>query len=169
MEGLIAASKKKVVKKKKPVGRPTKFNELDMKKFELLYSYGFTDKQVATILEVKEQTINNWKKSNPNFFESLKNWKSIADEKIVRSLYNRAIGCTVKETKVGFFNGMATTQEVDKVILPDVTAIIFWLKNRQPEQWRDRANIDFDYKSAKDGSLIELAQKAIKKLNENKD
>ena len=31
-----------------------------------------------------------------------------------------------------------------KEIPPDVTAAIFWLKNRRPEKWRDRHEFGFE-------------------------
>ena len=37
---------------------------------------------------------------------------------------------------------LVVTKEVTKEVAPDVTAQIFWLKNRKPEQWRDKQDVD---------------------------
>ena len=161
------ATKKKVTKKK--TGRPTKFNEEIQKQMELLYKEGFTDKKVAKVLLIDEATINNWKIAHPRFFESLKDWKLEADRDVVKSLYKRACGFKIKEAKVGFFNGMATVEEIEKEILPDPTSMIFWLKNRQPDQWREKSQVEFDHTNAKDETLVSLAKKALKELDGNKN
>lgn len=135
---------------------------------ELLYKEGFTDKKVAKALLIDEGTINNWKKSHPSFFKSLKDWKLEADAEVVKSLYKRACGFKIKEAKVGFFNGMSTVEEVEKEILPDPTSMIFWLKNRQPNEWREKSQIEFDLTNATNDELMELAKMAMEKINENK-
>jgi hypothetical protein len=33
---------------------------------------------------------------------------------------------------------------VTKEVQPDTTAQIFWLKNRRPEQWRDKRDVSVD-------------------------
>lgn len=39
---------------------------------------------------------------------------------------------------------MTEAKRVHKVILLDVTAMIYWLKNRRPHQWRNRRNDNED-------------------------
>jgi hypothetical protein len=56
------------------------------------------------------------------FAEAQKRGKAPADERVVESLYNRTLGFTRK----------------GKYYPPEVTACIFWLKNRRPDEWRDR-------------------------------
>lgn len=41
-------------------------------------------------------------------------------------------------------NELITTKEVTKHYPPDTTAAIFWLKNRKPNDWRDRKDITHD-------------------------
>ena len=42
---------------------------------------------------------------------------------------------------------------VVKEIAPDVTAQIFWLKNRQRNKWRDQQNFEIDFNSLSDSQL----------------
>lgn len=39
---------------------------------------------------------------------------------------------------------LVVTKEVTKEVAPDVTAQIYWLKNRKPHQWRDRPEVEDD-------------------------
>ena len=61
---------------------------------------GATDKELAEFFSVSEQTLNKWKKDYPEFLESLKKGKNIADANVASRLYNRAIGYSCKATKI---------------------------------------------------------------------
>ncbi len=122
-------------------GRPSKFEQVK----DMLYkmaSYGMTDKQMADVVGVSEQTVNNWKLKDPNFLESLKAEKEIADARVERSLFERATGYSHAEDKI--FNDNSTPLVVPTVkhYAPDTTAAIFWLKNRKPKEWRDKQDIE---------------------------
>ena len=109
---------------------------------QLAYNYallGVIDKQLAEFFEVSESTINLWKIEHPTFSESLKRGKGEADAMVAKSLFKRATGYVHPETKIATRDGQITdTLDVEKHYAPDPTAAIFWLKNRQPEIWRDK-------------------------------
>ena len=118
-------------------GRPSSFKEeyLDLAyKFALL---GATDKQMANFFDVSEVTLNAWKKNYPEFVKSLKAGKLDADSKVVKSLFKRACGMTVMEEKA-LADG--TIVQLMKELPPDATSCIFWLKNRQPDKWREKVD-----------------------------
>ena len=120
-------------------GRPTKFPDKHLSAVKKLVLMGATDNDIAEAFDVTPQTVSNWKKQKPEFFESLMDWKLEADTRIEKSLFQRAEGYTHKETKVASVNGKITDQiDVDRHYPPDATSMIFWLKNRKPQQWRDR-------------------------------
>ncbi len=102
-----------------------------------LYESGKTDDQVARIVGVSVRTINNWKGSNPEFLHALKSAKEIADDLVEASLFSRATGYTHIEEKIFLYEGYPVRVKTKKHYPPDVTAGIFWLKNRQPDRWRD--------------------------------
>ena len=52
---------------------------------------GATDKEMADFFGCSEQTLNKWKKDFPDFLESLKKGKNVADANVASKLYNRAI------------------------------------------------------------------------------
>lgn len=127
-------------------GRPSKFNEQDIRLIRFMYKRGATDQEVADEIGVCRRTIDYWKKANPDFFESLKDWKETADAKVERCLFERATGYTHAETKVFLSDGVVVKEEIEKHIPPDPTSMIFWLKNRKPKEWRDKQEIDLSDK-----------------------
>lgn len=125
------------------MGRKSSYKEEYSNQALKLCLLGATDKELAEFFSVSEQTLNKWKKDFPEFLESLKKGKSIADANVASKLYNRAIGYDCKATKFATLEGKVTDSiEYIEHYPPDTTAAIFWLKNRQPEKWRDRKEVD---------------------------
>lgn len=131
-------------------GQPTKYNKKYNDQVFKLCLLGAKDKQLADFFNVCEKTINNWKKAEPEFLQSLKKGKDEADMAIASSLYDRAKGFTYttqKAFKCRTGSGADLKEEVvvidiDEYIPPDATSIIFWLKNRNPDQWRENKDND---------------------------
>lgn len=124
------------------IGRPTKYKE---EYDELAYNYcllGATDAQLGEFFGVEEATINNWKKSHPSFFESIKRGKQIADAMVAKSLFHRATGYQHSAVKIFNDQGEPLVVPYIEKFPPDTTAAIFWLKNRQPALWRDKQEVD---------------------------
>ena len=140
------AAKKKVAKKKasrKGVGgRPSKFGTVDKEQVEKLALAGWTDAQMAEFFKVDERTWHRWKDADPKFCQSLKDWKVEADSRVERSLFERATGYSHPEEKLFQAGGEIIRAETTKHYPPDTTAMIFWLKNRKPEDWRDKQEIE---------------------------
>src|SRR5690349_13941822 len=130
-------------------GRPIEYRAEYCVQVEKLCKLGATDKEIADFFEVTEQTINNWKIDFPEFFESIKKGKIIADAEVAHSLHKRAIGYQYDEVtyeKIGpgddkvevGENGMESVKQdmykkkvVTKEVPPDVAAQNIWLKNRR--------------------------------------
>lgn len=105
--------------------------------------YGATDEEIARVCDVHVRTVYNWKEADPQFFEDLKYAKRVADSRVERSLYERATGYSHTDTKFATFQGEITDQKTyTKHYPPDTVACIFWLKNRQPELWRDKRDVE---------------------------
>ncbi|SET27835.1 hypothetical protein SAMN05216326_11859 [Nitrosomonas marina] len=119
----------------KSAGRPTLFRKEYIEQAYRLCLLGAIDKDLAVFFNVTEQTINNWKKNYPEFFESIKKAKLIMDANVAASLYKRAIGYTTRIKRVKNHDGQVTVFEIDKHYPPNVRACIFWLRNRQSKLW----------------------------------
>jgi hypothetical protein len=74
---------------------------------------GLTDEQLAANMGIGTSTYYRWKAQNKEIREVLKTSKDVADRQVENVLYKKALS-------------------------GDTTAIIFWLKNRKPDVWRDR-------------------------------
>jgi len=140
----MTAKKTTTTKKKNLGGRPTKFTKEIKLLVKYMLEHGATDKEVAKELGVTDRTFYNWRNEYPTFFQSLRDWKIVADEQVEVSLYQRAKGYTVEEEKVfcDTKTGKITTKIVKKHFPPDPTSMVFWLKNRKPKDWRDKREVE---------------------------
>lgn len=100
---------------------------------------GLTDEQIAEKIRVSRSTLNEWKKKYPDISDTLKRGKEIIDRQVENALLKRALGYRYNEDK--YVNGVLVERKV-KEVAPDTTAGIFWLKNRKPDIWRDKQEID---------------------------
>ncbi len=119
-------------------GQPTKLTAEIKRQVALICRLGATDADLAKIFDVDERTINNWKEADPQFFQSLKTGKDIADAEIERSLFERAKGYSHAAVKIFQHEGQELIVPYTEHYPPDATSMIFWLKNRKPKEWRDR-------------------------------
>jgi cytidylate kinase len=130
------------------LGRPTKYDPSTHSELALSLAIdGLTDKEMAKEMGIAKSTFNLWKKEHPEFMDSIKTGKEVADRKVQLSLYKRAVGFTVKEKKVVVEMDAdgnqkpARIETTEKHIVPDTTAQIFWLKNRKSQDWRDKQEV----------------------------
>lgn len=127
-----------------PAGRPTKYKPEFAKQAEKLCALGATDMDLANFFEVSDRTINRWSVQHEEFCRSLKLGKDETDSRVERSLYHRAVGYSFESEKIVLVpignNQGSSVERVPIVehVPPDTTAMIFWLKNRKPDAWRDR-------------------------------
>lgn len=120
-------------------GRPTSYRPEFAKQAAHFAKIGATDQEVADFFEVDVRTIYRWKHDHADFCQALKAGKDVADDRVERSLYQRAVGYEQEEVKI-FMPGGASVPVYAPFrakIAPDVTAAIFWLKNRRKDEWRD--------------------------------
>lgn len=166
------STKKKTEKKK--LGRPIKYSEADMQKLCNLAVHGLTDKDCCDLLGIDNQTLANYKKRYPTFFDSLKKNKLVADEKAIASLFQRARGYSHPDIHISNYQGEITKTPIIKHYPPDPVSLIFWLKNRLPQLFRDTKdiNLPLDAKGAaalkKASEEVEKALSAIKSSRKEK-
>lgn len=103
---------------------------------------GFTDMELADLLGVSVRTINAWKIEHVEFGAALKAGKAVADERVERSLFARANGYEHDEVDIRVVGGTIVQTPIRKYYPPDTTAAIFWLKNRRPDLWRDKTDVN---------------------------
>lgn len=127
---------------KHPGGRPTKYKPEYCEQAEKLCKLGATDIEIADFLGVDVRTLYRWKGEYEEFCQSLKAGKEISDERVERSLFARANGYEHEEVDIRVVDKEIVQTQIRKYYPPDTTAAIFWLKNRRPDMWRDKTEIE---------------------------
>lgn len=135
---------------KKPVGRPSAYRKEYAEQAYKFCLLGADDARLAHLFEVSEQTINAWKTAHPEFLESLKKGKDLADAEIAQSLFHRAKGYSHPEVDIKVIDGRIVQTPLVKHYPPDTGAAMAWLKNRQSSKWRDRQDVNH---SSEDGTM----------------
>jgi hypothetical protein len=118
-------------------GRPSDFKPEYIEQAEQLCKLGATDQEIADFFKVSARTLYRWKGENEQFCQALKTGKSVADERVERSLFSRAIGYEHEEVDIRVIANAIVKTPIRKYYPPDTTAAIFWLKNRRGQDWRD--------------------------------
>lgn len=101
---------------------------------------GLTDEQIAKNMGVNKTTLYDWMKKFPDISNSIKKGKAPIDFEVENALFKRAIGYEYEEveTIIEEIDGKQRKRikKIKKVALPETSAMIFWLKNRKPKEWR---------------------------------
>lgn len=147
-----------------PAGRPTDFKPEYVEQAEKLAYLGATDMEIADFFDVDVRTIYSWKNSHPEFLQALKVGKETADNRVKRSLFQRAVGFEHDAVKIFCDkDGKIIEAPFREYVVPDTTAGIFWLKNRLPDEFRDKSEVEVT------GNLAEQVAKARKRGNPKPD
>lgn len=120
------------------MARPEKFKDEYIGIARKACELGATDLDLAEMLGVSLRTISYWRSSKPEFAQALMIGKESSDKRVESSLFNRAMGYSHPEDDIRVVNGEIVVTPVIKHYPPDTTAAIFWLKNRKPQEWRDK-------------------------------
>lgn len=123
-------------------GRPSKFDPRMIEEARRLASFGATDEEMAAFWRVSVKTFYNWQKEQPEFLQALKEGKETPDNAVERSLLERATGSSHPAVKILQFEGEPVIVPYTERYPPDTTSMIFWLKNRRPDRWRDKVDVD---------------------------
>lgn len=131
-------------------GRPSEFNKNWNNEDGLLRIAGWardglTNEQIAENMGIGLSTLYEWQNRYTEFSDALKVSKEIVDRHVENALLKRALGYTYEECtwEPSRDTGeMILTKKIEKQVIPDTTAQIFWLKNRKPEDWRDKQQIE---------------------------
>ena len=116
---------------------------------------GLTDEQIAHNMGIAYSTLRVWRDKFSALSAALKRGKDVVDIEVENALLNKALGITktinkpIKVKEVIYDNGKRISEkehieyaQEEIYIPPDTTAQIFWLKNRKPEMWRDKQNVE---------------------------
>jgi transcriptional regulator with XRE-family HTH domain len=129
---------KSVVVPKHAGGRPTGYDPKTHPHLaELLASRGATVAEFADAAGVTDRTVRNWFAAYPEFAEAFKVNAAAFDERVERALVERALGYEMDSEEIRVVNGEIVRVPARKHFPPDVSACIFWLKNRMPHKYKE--------------------------------
>ena len=132
---------------------------------------GLIDKQIAHNMGVSYTSLREWKNQFPAIAEALRKGKEVVDREVENALFKSAIGYTqtirkpvkVRDVEYDPETGRKVREierwvavEEEILVPPQVTAQIFWLKNRKPDQWREKNDLTLTPSNGVLESLIEL-------------
>ena len=149
-------------------GRPTKYRAEFAEQARRLALLGQTDAEMAAFFGCSEASFHRWKKVHKDFCESIKAGKADADSKVADALYQRAIGYSHPDTHISNYQGKITARPLTKHYPPDTAAAFIWLKNRQPDKWRDRIEHQADVTVNGPGAE-ELAQVFLERMQQARE
>ena len=124
------------------MARPTKYNpKYHDPWIKGLARRGCTMEEIAAELSVAPSTLKKWVAENPELKKAVDHGRLLADVAVEDSLFARARGCTIRKKRKVKDGDKTREEEWEEEVPPDTTACIFWLKNRDPERWRDRQEL----------------------------
>lgn len=142
---------------------------------------GLTDEQIASNMGITPKTLYRWKEQYCQICQSLKRGKEVVDIQVENALLKRALGYSYDEVtkkrvldydpSTGQVVGshMEVTKTVRKEVQGDTTAQIFWLKNRRPEQWRDKRDVSVEGEINTNNPFKGLSTDELRKLIESEE
>lgn len=136
-------------------GRPSDYTLEFCEKAANLYLQGATDFEVAQELGCHVATLYRWRAKHPEFREAMRMGKDEADDRVVRSLYHRAVGYSYPAVKIMQNDGMPVLVEYTEHVPPDTGACETWLTNRKRDDWKRRTSTEL---TGPNGGPIEVRE-----------
>ncbi|MBL6653979.1 MAG: hypothetical protein ISP49_20455 [Reyranella sp.] len=122
------------------MGRPILYDPALCEQAHNYCLLGATNDELAEFFGVSPRTIDRWIADQPDFGDAVRRGRIVADSRVARGLYERAVGYdrTVERSVVigGELKPVTSTIHYP----PNVQACIFWLRNRRRRAWRDIAD-----------------------------
>ncbi|MGE7115048.1 helix-turn-helix domain-containing protein [Lysinibacillus sp. NPDC047702] len=129
---------------------------------------GLTDEQISQNMGIAYSTLRTWRDKFSALSAALKRGKEVIDRQVENALLKRALGYRYDEvTKEMVEDGsgrLEITKVVTKEVQPDVTAQIFWLKNRKPNEWRDKQQVEHSGNMNINNPMKDLTTEELRKL-----
>ena len=149
------------------MARPNKWDELDMpSKLEAVTGWakqGATNEELSKMLGISCKLFYEWQNKHSEFREAIKKGKEVSNGELLNSAFKQSTGFYYTEeqaikVKCGKDQERIEIVEVEKFMPPNPTMSIFMLKNRLPEQYKDKREIE----ACKDGEPFQITIKRVK-------
>ena len=144
------------------MGRPSSYSP-DL--CELAHNYcllGATNDELAAFFGVSPRTIDNWIAGHAEFETAVKDGRVIADARVARGLYTRAIGYDRKVEREILHQGELRTLTSVTHYPPNPQSCIFWLRNRRRRTWREGPTDPSTRNPLDDIALLDAAGESVR-------
>lgn len=139
-------------------GRKSKYETVVKPNLELIEGWllnGITEREIARRLRIAHSTFQAYKRQFPDFSDRLKKGRELADIRVENALFRAAVGFEYEEISTEYAENKDSKSskkvvKTKRFVPGNVTAQIFWLKNRRPDKWRDRKEIDTNLSTPED-------------------
>ena len=113
-------------------------------KLELLRGWArdFNNREICEKMNITSKTFWEWRNNYPEIDAALREGREIVDYRVENALLKSALGFKTKEVKVTIGspdkkgNREVRREVTEKEFAPNVTAIMCWLNNRKPKDWK---------------------------------
>lgn len=123
-------------------GRPTVYRPEFAVVARGMAKYGANDFDIAEEIGITSMTLWRWRSKYPEFGAALLEGKDAFDDRVERSLAQKAIGYTYHSEKIFHHEGSIIRVPIVEHYPPDVSAAKMWLGNRRPDKWKDKAEVE---------------------------
>lgn len=157
----------------KPPGHLSKYKPEYISTGRMLAEAGATNHEIADYLKISISTFTGWMLRYPDFAEAVRTGKFAADDRMEASLYHRGLGQvvtkkdirTIKERdKAGHVVERVVVTEYEEQLPSDTASMIFWLKNRRSNDWKERHEHRVDLGSLTDEQLEQRFKRIVAPL-----
>ena len=130
---------------------------------------GATNEHLACFFDVTSRSIDNWIATHPEFAAAVKEGRAMADARVARGLYDRAVGYDHKVERTVWHYGRERKVSDTVHQPPDIRACIFWLRNRRRQTWRDAPNAATADDGIDDIARLEAASESVRHREADRD
>lgn len=126
-------------------GRAARYRVTYLEQARKLAAMGAVDSEIADFFAISTRQLIRWKLEHPAFAEATRVGEAAADDRVERSLYQKAVGYYYTEQqaikikiqeKAGTFHEEVVVVDVERFMPPQGNADLTWLRQRAP-RWSE--------------------------------
>lgn len=131
---------------------------------------GFDEQKIAETLGIGVKAFEFLQYRHQDLRDAFLEAGAMADGMVAQALFERACGSKVEDQCVNVAGDQVVITTYEKSYPPDTASIKFWLKNRQPELWKEKVEtVDRPVAMVLDSdAMVTTFQKALDLAEENR-
>lgn len=136
-----------------------------LKRIEAWARDGLTGEQIAHNIGIHRSTFCGWIDKYEDVADAVSRGREVVDVEVENALLRAAMGYrSVEEIEEMIDGEMVVVRRITKDVPPNATAMVFWLKNRKPDVWRERKDVSMTADIKAVNPFANLTEEELKKL-----